>query len=151
MEVPLSKYKRKIIVINPKFQLKISLIVAIIILLSSIIYPISIYETFSILTQKFGLSEQLLDTRNQLVTILIIIQIIITLIAFITFLFLSHRIAGPIYKLHKTMVEFNEGLPPQRVFFRKGDNFKELAIEYNKMIEKITNGNLEDSNFHDFE
>lgn len=135
MEVFLSEYKRKIIIINPGFQLKISLIVAIIILLSSIVYPISIYEAYSIITERYGLTDNLMESRDQLIFVLVIIQIIITLIAFIAFLFISHRIAGPVYKLHKSMAEVNEGLPLKKIYFRDGDNFKELAVEYNKMIE----------------
>ncbi len=49
----------------------------------------------------------------------------------------SHRIAGPIYKLCRRMSDSAESGDLDEVYFRKNDFFPELAIAYNAFVRKI--------------
>jgi len=47
-----------------------------------------------------------------------------------------HRIAGPIYRIEKTVREMAEGKKVEPIRLRKKDFFKSLAEAVNKLIEK---------------
>jgi hypothetical protein len=51
---------------------------------------------------------------------------------------ISHRFAGPIYSLRRTMREVADGRPPRKLQFREGDFWHELAADYNAMIARLS-------------
>ena len=58
-------------------------------------------------------------------------------------IFFSHKIAGPIYRMRKTVDEFVEkdekpGVP---ITLRKGDFFRDLAESLNRLFNKFAQGN----------
>lgn len=64
------------------------------------------------------------------------------LIGLITLVFggfiISHRVAGPLYRLTQHMKGFNQGDHElSKVKFRQGDYFNEIETEFNKLVEKI--------------
>ncbi|MEX2091656.1 MAG: hypothetical protein WD971_03215 [Pirellulales bacterium] len=50
---------------------------------------------------------------------------------------ISHRFAGPIYSLRRSMREVADGKPPRKLQFRDDDFWHELAIDYNAMIARL--------------
>ena len=50
---------------------------------------------------------------------------------------LSHRFAGPIFSLRREMREVADGKPPQKLQFRQGDFWHDLADDYNAMIARL--------------
>jgi len=50
---------------------------------------------------------------------------------------ISHRFAGPIFSLRRTMREVADGQPPRKLSFRDGDFWHELANDYNAMIARL--------------
>ena len=50
---------------------------------------------------------------------------------------LSHRFAGPIFSLRRTMREVADGQPPKKLKFREGDFWHDLATDYNAMIARL--------------
>jgi hypothetical protein len=50
---------------------------------------------------------------------------------------ISHRFAGPIFSLRRTMREVADGKPPRELKFRDGDFWHELATDYNAMIARL--------------
>jgi len=50
---------------------------------------------------------------------------------------ISHRFAGPIYSLRRSMREVADGKPPRKLQFRDSDFWHELAIDYNAMIARL--------------
>lgn len=50
---------------------------------------------------------------------------------------ISHRFAGPVYSLRRTMREVADGKPPRKLQFRSGDFWHELASDYNAMIDRL--------------
>lgn len=138
-------YKRSVFVINPKFQFKFSFIVCTLILVSSLLYPLTIYELF----EKFfeanpATSEQLRATRFNLLMTLSVIQILFLAVVFVICIFVSHKIAGPMYKLSNFFKNIADGNKPEELYFRSGDNFQEIADDYNHAMERIISDRAND-------
>lgn len=53
---------------------------------------------------------------------------------------LSHRFAGPIYRLRHTIRSIAEGSPARRLKFRDFDFWQGLAEDFNKMVEQLSKG-----------
>ena len=73
-------------------------------------------------------------------------KILLELIIFAVFLFsvilipsiiASHRIAGPLFKLHRTMKDISRGTYNQKLAFRKRDSFKEIESTFNDMVTSL--------------
>jgi methyl-accepting chemotaxis protein len=74
--------------------------------------------------------------------------ILVLILAFIGTLLVSHRIAGPIYRLEKAIEEFVSGNLKERIRLRKTDEFKEIETAVNKLAEYLENVQASDSHFH---
>ncbi len=53
--------------------------------------------------------------------------------------FITHRIAGPVYRVEKDIDRVLAGEKGVRIALRKGDNFPALADKVNKLVERIDN------------
>ena len=123
--------KRSIYLINSKFQLKFSIFATIIVLVPFALYPFIIYNIIDFSVKHCG-SNSLASTLDQyqgkLVIFLIAQYIIYGLIIFIICIFLSHKIAGPLYKLKKYLEKLKSGQITGHLFFRKGDICSESSL-----------------------
>lgn len=135
-------YKRRIYLINPSFQVKFSLLVSFIIFLSSIIYPLTIHNLITTISGQVAatspeFSTQLSDIKSTLLLILVLWQVGFTLLAFVICIFMTHKVAGPLFKLQKYLSHIREGQFNGKLFFRKGDYFHSLADDINETFETI--------------
>ncbi len=48
---------------------------------------------------------------------------------------ISHRVAGPVYRVTQDMQALARGEPARKIRFRKGDYFPELADAYNEQLD----------------
>lgn len=136
----MAAYKRTIYLINPSFQIKFSLFVTSLVFISSLIYPAVIYETYTRIAESITdpiLKQKLLQSKLDLIQLLVLFELIFTTLVFVICIFQSHKIAGPLYKLQRFLRELREGSSQRKLVFRKGDNFKELADEYNLAADTI--------------
>lgn len=140
----MAAYKRSIYLINPRFQFKFALFVCSIVLLSSIVYPLTIFDLIQnfthFLAETSGNEQYIInleDKKTDLIMWLIVYQSIFILLVFLICIFQSHKIAGPIYKLHKFLRNVADGHPAEKLFFRKGDNFKEIADDFNDAFTSV--------------
>ena len=144
----MADYKRNIFIINPKFQYKFSFIICTFALLTTLIYPFIILDLFDKIIQMRPEESALhLQSRNELIGILAIIELIFLGFLFIFSIFLSHKIAGPMYKLRRHLEEIREGGEVKPIHFRKGDNFQEIADEVNRTLETLQNQRQEDFSY----
>ncbi len=111
------------------------------------IYPIiiySIFEYFLNILQSGQVINAVVDVekvktlQNQMLLLLGVLQLLVLSITFILSLFLSHRIAGPLYKLRKSMDELGKGNLDLRITFRKNDHFVELQDTFNDMVQNLS-------------
>lgn len=135
-------YSRKIYLINPKFQIRFSLYVCIIVLVTSIIYPFTIYSLMNNIIVFFSLKNPEIASmyeskRNSLVFFLVLLHLGFTCLTFLSCIFFSHKIAGPLFKLKKHLTEIREHGIKGPLFFRKGDYFLDVADEVNQTMDHI--------------
>lgn len=135
-------HSRRIYLINPRFQLRFSALVTMAVLISSLIYPFAIYdlmENFIAYVSSHSPEQvtQLTARRTDLIMTLILWQIGFSSMIFIVCVFFSHKIAGPVYKLMKFFSGARQGHLSDKLYFRKGDYFHELAADYNDTMDTI--------------
>jgi hypothetical protein len=146
----LAFYKRTIFLINPAFQLKFSLIACSFILISTMIYPFIIMDFFNILkTQVPSIEENFANVQNNLIFYMILIQVVIVLLVFVVFIFFTHKIAGPLYKLKQHLEGIREGGPVAPLTFRNGDYFHDVAEEVNLFLEMINQNQQRDFEYNE--
>jgi methyl-accepting chemotaxis protein len=136
-------YRRSIFLINKKFQLRFSLYVCSWLFALSLVYPLIIHNLFELFVRYAALDptgpalSQLERTRSNVFWLLVFLQLLFLGITFLISIFMSHRIAGPLYKLSKFFADAENGNLDQDLYFRKNDHFQDLADDYNRMIAGI--------------
>tara|TARA_R110002072_G_scaffold288917_1_gene455393 strand:+ start:61855 stop:62313 length:459 start_codon:yes stop_codon:yes gene_type:complete len=83
------------------------------------------------------MSSQLAESRKSLLIMLTVWQLGFTLLVFIICILMSHKIAGPMYKLQKFLHGVQDNGFNDRLFFRKGDYFHEVADDVNETLEDL--------------
>ena len=133
-------YQRRLLLINKPFQLRFAFYVVSWMIALSVTYPLIIYEIFELMGRVLtrlstdpSIGEQILSKRQDIFLLLVFLQLAVMCVMFLVSIFLSHRIAGPVYKLMKSMEEARLGQLQGPIFFRKNDHFKELADQFNAL------------------
>ncbi len=148
----MATYRRRTLLINRPFQLRFCAYVCAWVLALCFIYPLIVGNLFDYFARYIALDPthadigMLYSTRRAVVGLLIVTEIVFIVLTFMLSLFMSHRIAGPVYKLRKTMDEFSKGSFDRKLFFRRKDYFPELADDFNLMV-----GNLRQREMHENE
>lgn len=52
----------------------------------------------------------------------------------------SHRFAGPVFRLRQVIGKLANGGTPERIEFRDGDFWKEMAADMNRVIDRLSDG-----------
>ncbi|MDD5258533.1 MAG: HAMP domain-containing protein [bacterium] len=94
------------------------------------------YEAGSIILEKTRTGDvvDLVTKYNQM---LVRSLPMILLAVIIVSLFISHEVAGPLMHLENGMIRIAEGDMTQKVMLRKGDEFKEIAVRFNSMLDDL--------------
>ncbi|MEO5969916.1 MAG: hypothetical protein ABIQ95_08310 [Bdellovibrionia bacterium] len=138
--------KRKKFFINPAFQLRfIGFSVIVSATAMSVFYFCNYYFFYSLrnLGSGFGLpvthSFFTLIQRQQTILnhIFIICALALLLIILVMGIIFSHRIAGPIYRMQRHMIELSKSKNYTDVRFRKNDFFPELAEAFNSLMQGL--------------
>src|SRR6185437_15171362 len=125
------QYRRSIFLIDRPFQLRFSLYVCSWLFALSFVYPIIIYNLFDFLTRYLQLDPNgpgiasIQTTRKEVLFLLIFFQLIFLVITFMISVFVSHRIAGPLYKLKNFFKQNTSGKLSPELSFRKSDHFQD--------------------------
>ena len=136
---------RKNYFINPKFQSKIVFYFLGFTIATSAIFFVSNFlfiEKLLSLGTDLGLGENHIYFKfiNKQTKSLYIFNSIATIVIFfgqITFgILISHKIAGPLYRLTRETAKVSEGENIQEIKHRKGDFFPEVYTAVNKLVKK---------------
>src|SRR4051812_1908446 len=139
----MAAYKRSVFLVNKGFQIRFCLYVCSWLLALSAVYPIVVYNLFGYLIRYVSLDpfgpplEGILKTRTEVLWLLVIFQVVFALATFLISIFISHRIAGPLYKLGRFLDTAGSGNLKEKLTFRKTDHFQDLAIRYNEMVDGL--------------
>lgn len=134
------KNRRKIFLIDSSFQLKFVFYVSSWTLALSMAFPLMIHQLFEFF-RRFALVDPMAapvaliyQTEKQIIWLLILGQVLfLCVISFVSF-FMSHRIAGPLYKLRRFVERLRSGQLIEELNFRQTDYFPELADGFNSMF-----------------
>ena len=133
--------KRRIYYIEKKFQTKYILLTIFLLLTYTFAFIIIIFSPF-ILTLSldfYSLSEKAEAARTLLLLHSKVwpgIGGIILLFGALS-IFITHKIAGPLYRLKKSLAMIVEGNLDVKVKLRKGDDLKDLAEHFNMLAEEL--------------
>jgi methyl-accepting chemotaxis protein len=138
--------RRKIYLINPRFQWRFIGFMAVISLLAISILFVSNVVFFRNMMQDalaVGLAPDnpYFDFLEEQKSALSMVYFGVSAVAFLLMMGLgvlySHRIAGPLYRLNNHMKAIADGADAAPVNFRQRDQFQELAESFNAMIAKL--------------
>mgnify|MGYP001607264839 CR=1 FL=1 len=142
--------RRRVLLVNRKFQFRFTFYICSWLFILSLSYPVIIYNLFDFFIKFLKLGPgpdavQILEnTQGEILWLLVALHLVFLAVTFLICLFLSHRIAGPLFNLQRRMQDVKEGRLSSDLQFRKSDHFPELAIAYNEMVQGIqgrTQGN----------
>ena len=138
-------HRRSIFLINREFQLRFSFYVCSWLIALGFAYPLIISNLFDYFIRYLAADPTgptlatLERTRQELLWLLISMQIILVILTFLISVFMSHRIAGPIYKLHLQFQKVRQGRFHDKLTFRENDYFQDIITDYNEMVESVGN------------
>lgn len=129
--------RRRRYIIAPEFQLRyVGIILIAVFLVAMTCVLTTYYSSISILGEKLSYvyPQGRLAVTLKEVNMIVLYRVLI-LVPFIALvgIFLSHRIAGPAYRIEKTLREIGKGNFDIRITLRKNDELKEVADAVNDM------------------
>jgi sensor histidine kinase YesM len=136
-------YRRSIFLIDKRFQLRFAFFVCSWLFGLSLVYPLLVYNLFEFFSRYLAVipgaptTARLEDTRYKIILLLVVLQALFLGITFLISIFVSHRIAGPLYKLKRFMTDAGAGQINAFLRFRDSDHFKDVAETYNEMTTGI--------------
>lgn len=84
-----------------------------------------------------NVSTDIQAAKNNLIIYLVGIQLFFTFLVFILFIFFTHKIAGPLFKLKNHLTKIREGEAITPLTFRDGDHFHDVAEEVTLFLETL--------------
>lgn len=132
--------QRKNYFIEKRFQLKYMLLTMILLLVYSFIFVIIIFAPYMLtLYFDYPLAEKAEAARALLLLNAKVwpgIGVVILLFGAVS-IFISHKVAGPLFRLKKTLSQVTEGNLNVLVKLRKWDDLQDLADHLNILIEEL--------------
>jgi len=136
-------YKRRTIFINRSYQFKFILKFCLILLLGGVVSTGLVFllsrETLTTSFERGRLVVQ--NTATAILPAVILTNgitlAIVMVIAVVTVLYISHKIAGPMFRFEKEIVKLKEGDLTTRITLRKKDQFISLGQSFNEMTARL--------------
>ncbi|MBI3601967.1 MAG: hypothetical protein HY209_03645 [Candidatus Omnitrophica bacterium] len=72
-----------------------------------------------------------------LIQTVIVVMVFVSMATIMVTLFVSHKIAGPLYRFKQTFKELSQGRFTNQVKLREGDQLQEVAGDFNQMITTV--------------
>jgi sensor histidine kinase YesM len=139
----MAQYRRSIFLINKKFQFRFAFYVCSWMVALSFVYPLIVYNMFDYFIRYLSKDPNgpnvlaLEDLKQQVMILLAALQAIFLFVTFLVSIFMSHRIAGPLYKLSRFFAMARDGQLKEELFFREKDHFQEIAGDFNAAMKSI--------------
>ncbi len=138
-------FQRRKFIIKPQLQLKYLAVTVIIVILTAFVtyYFINLSISTTPILENLSTTEIIMVKKLILKTI-ITVTIIIVILIISEGIFFLHRLTGPIYVIQKMINLVAEGDLTIEVKLRKSDELKDLAQEFQKMVNKLNKYITED-------
>lgn len=140
----MATYRRKNYVVNKPLQFIYSGITVYLLLIGIIVVGITTYYiTLSTILTQLEAENQLFNAYSIINKInvvlgqrLLVLLLLVVIFAFLLGIYYLHRIAGPVYRIEKTLRDISEGKEIDSVHLRQKDFFKSVAEALNKVIKQ---------------
>ena len=128
---------RKQYLIKKGFQLRFMIIIIAAMLLIALVTSWSIYSALieTLYNQFHG--ENLALIKHAITYKLFIRSLLLIFAIAVLSIFISHRIAGPVYKFENTLKALVRGEKVREIGLRKRDEFYDLAMAINSLIKSM--------------
>ena len=146
------KHKRRQYYINKKFQSGFILkFILLLVIGGGLSVDLTVLTSKGTLTSTYEgsrlvIQETSLAILPSVVWTNIITTLLIGVVAIIVMIFVSHKIAGPMYRFESDLKIIAEGDLKKRIHLRQGDQFAEMAGNLNEMVASL---NVKISEIHD--
>lgn len=108
------------------------------------------YDFFSIISStSTNIPQNIVQSRQEFMIYLTVIQVLISTLLFLVFIFITNKVAGPLHKLKIHLQKIREGGEIEPVNFRTGDYFHDLAYDVNLFLETILKNQEKDFEYLD--
>ncbi len=146
------KYKRKQFIVDPEFQYGIirkTCFLSVLFIVMSLIFLTAVYYLYGDLqfelmqpdpfsesgaVDTLAAQRTILDLLWPVMAVCVLATLIIT---FFSGLIFSHRMAGPIFRIKRTLLEIAEGNLHEYIRLRKKDDFKSMAEVINSLKDSL--------------
>ena len=128
-------YRRKIKIIDNFFQFRM-----IAVLLVVVVCGVAAFTLGAVIVSALGRARGYLHLGQRLLSIfpsILVNDLVIMIFLIVAGVFLTHRIAGPVFRIQSDIDRALAGEKNVRVRCRTHDAFPELAERVNKLIERI--------------
>lgn len=156
--------KRKVVLLDKDFQLQFIGRFILMIFLISIVIAVCLYGFYYFKYKAGGISltrfivemgnyadnekGMFMTDRFELILVpLAVAFLAFILLSFVFGLVYSHKLAGPVYRLEKSLIQIIEGERDFEVRLRKGDQFQKFEILLNKLIKKLNDESADITKF----
>lgn len=129
------QFKRRTVLVKKSLQIKVLALVFLSVLFAFLLIGGELYYTLArtVLLDNPALQE----TFSKIHQVLLVKVLLYLGIIFLISLFISHRMAGPIYRFEQSARALSEGDLTHRVVLRTGDELLELQEEFNHMAQSL--------------
>jgi len=136
------RWRRRNYLINKDFQFRYMARIMFGIIAMALVIAFTVYyTTWAKIMDEFyhvpQIASQFAPLFSSVNRTLIVILLIFLIISAILSIFVSHTIAGPMYRFEKTFQAIMNGDLTLRIGLRKGDEFKHLAETINEMVNTL--------------
>ena len=130
----MERRKRVHYLINRKMQLGFTLRFMFVTVLFALFVGFEVYLTVWPVVSQFVPRELMHLVRGQVLlrTLLFLVPIILVIASFT--ILISHRLAGPLFRIQRTIDEVVRGEDAENIHLRKHDELKDLAGKINELI-----------------
>ena len=110
---------------------------------NAILYYRYVVDSYKLIFKFSSLTEDFIEARYidlyDFGLILCVVTLIITLAIALWGLFVTHRAAGSAYHFKQVFMQIKSGDSDARVYLRKKDEFRDIADEFNSMMDSLQN------------
>ncbi len=135
------KFRRKQYLILKEFQLKyVGIILLLMFLTAALCSYVVYYTSMIVMGEKLANvypQGRLMSIVNIVNSHILLSLILVTPLVVIMGIFLSHKIAGPLFRIERTIRNMTSGDLSEHIVLRKGDQLASLADVVNDMSDKL--------------
>lgn len=139
----MKKQLRREYYIYPDIQFKYIRLVILLMALVTILILYTVDQTsYGILARKLSIvcpEENMRGVYSLFNSTLVLRLLVMAAVIVVATMYLSHRIAGPVYRIERDLNEVSQGDLTRRIVLRKTDDLKRLANELNGVISRMDN------------